>query len=162
VKAIAVTNTGRLLLLALLAGMIATASTSAFAVPNAQVLRETAGGPHTGKCCSSWDESIRINEPDTLVPVVVTWSAQYQSSAPFLAGLSVNGGPCTFYGSPAIPAFAPADDTYASITLQWVIMPGDYGLVKGRNVLKLCGGAVFADTDTITIGFNTLAARLGK
>jgi hypothetical protein len=126
------------------------------------VLRETAGGPHTGRCCSVWDESIRVNEPETIVPVVVTWSTDYQSNAPFLSGLSLNGGPCTFFGPASIPPFAPTDETFASITFQWVIMPGDYGLVKGKNLVSLCGGGVFADTDSITLGFNTLAARLGK
>ncbi|MBZ5654222.1 MAG: hypothetical protein LAO56_02970 [Acidobacteriia bacterium] len=161
-KAFSIANKRRLVLLAALACVIATTSNTAFAVPKSQVLRSIADGAHTGRCCSIWDESIRVNEPDTLVPVVVTWSTEYQSNAPFLTGLSVNGGPCTFYGPGTIPASAPADDTYASITFQWVLMPGDYGLVKGRNVLKLCGGTVFADTDTIIIGFKTLSARLGK
>ncbi|HVO81835.1 MAG TPA: hypothetical protein VMT28_13955 [Terriglobales bacterium] len=142
--------------------VIAAGSISALAVPMAQVLREVAGGNHTGKCCSVWDESIRFFEPETMVPVVVTWSADYQANAPFLAGLSLNGGPCTFYGPAAIPTFTSTDDTYASKTFQWVIMPGDYGLVKGPNTICLCGGGVFADTDSITLGFNTLAARLGR
>jgi len=141
---------------------IAASAVSLLAVPKAQVLRSVADGPHTGKCCSAWDESIRVTEPDKLEPVVVVWSTEYRSNAPFLTGLSVNGGPCTFYGPGTIPAAAPADDTYASITFQWVLMPGDYGLVKGRNVIRLCGGAVFSDTDTITIGFNTLSARFGR
>jgi hypothetical protein len=152
----------KVVLVAAVVGMIAAGSISALAVPNAQVLREVAGGPHTGRCCSVWDESIRVFEPETMVPVVVTWSTDYQANAPFLVGLSLNGGGCTFNGPAAIPAFTSSDDTYASKTFQWVIMPGDYGLVKGPNSIHLCGGGVFADTDSITLGFNTMAARLGR
>jgi len=148
--------------LATLACVVALGSISAFAGPKSQVFRSVADGPHTGRCCSRWDQSVRVNEPDTPIPVIVIWSTEYRSNAPFLTGLSLNGGPCTFYGPGTIPASAPADDTYASITLQWVIMPGDFGLVKGWNVVRLCGGSVLADTDSITIGFNTLSARTGK
>jgi len=162
VKAFSSMSKRNLVCVAALVCMIAAGSISALAVPKAQVLREVAGGPHTGRCCSVWDESIRVNEPETVVPIVVTWSTQYQSNAPFLAGLSLNGGPCTFFGPPSVPSYASSDDTYASMTFQWVIMPGDYGLVKGPNSVRLCGGGVFADTDSITLGFNTLAARLGK
>ena len=145
-----------------LACVIAASSISAFAVPKAQVLRISDGATHTGRCCSSWDDSVRVNEPDNLVPVVVTWNTDYRAASPFLAGLSLNGGPCTFYGARFIPSFTSNDETLASITFQWVIMPGDYNLVPGRNMIRLCGGGVFADTDTITLGFGTLAARLGK
>jgi len=44
--------------------------------------------------------------------------------------------------------------------VQWLIMPGDYRLVKGANEITLCGGAVYSDTDTLTLGFNTLTAGL--
>jgi len=50
----------------------------------------------------------------------------------------------------------------ATITFQWVIMPGDYKLTPGRNVIRLCGGGVSSNTDTITLGFGTLTARFGK
>jgi hypothetical protein len=152
----------KVVFLAAVVCMIAAGSISALAVPNAQVLREETGGPHTGRCCSVWDESIRFFEPENMVPVVVTWSTDYQSNAPFLVGFRLNGGPCAFSGPAAIPTFTSTDDTYASKTFQWVILPGDYGLVKGPNTIHLCGGGVFADTDSITLGFNTLAARLGR
>jgi hypothetical protein len=109
----------RVVFVAAVVCMIAAGSISALAVPTAQVLREDVGGPHTGRCCSVWDESIRVFEPQTMVPVVVTWSTDYQSNAPFLAGLSLNGGPCTFYGPASIPTFTSTDDTYASKTFQW-------------------------------------------
>lgn len=151
-----------LVILAALAFAVAVSSTSAFAVPKAQVLRVSDGSNHTGRCCSSWEDAVQVNEPDRVVPVVVTWSTEYQTDKPFLAGFSLNGGPCTFSGPKSIPPFNPGDWTMSTITFQWVIMPGDYGLVPGRNVIRLCGGGVFSDTDTINFGFGTLAARLGK
>lgn len=154
-------NKRSLVLFAALVCMIAASSVAALAVPKGQVLRGDYDS-HTGRCCSRWGVSVRVNEPDTVVPIVITWSTDYQSNAPFLAGLSLNSGPCTFFGPAFIPTFTPTDDTYASITLQWVILPGDYGLVKGVNVISLCGGGVFAETDKIGLGFNTLAARMGK
>jgi hypothetical protein len=148
---------------AALVWMIAAGSISALAAPKTQVLRSVADGTYTGPCCSTWDESVSVYEPSPVVPIVVTWSTDYQSNAPFIAGLSLNGGPCTFFGSGSLPAPTTNDGIYyASATFQWVILPGDYGLRQGRNVLSLCGGGVFSDTDTITIGFNTLAARLAK
>jgi hypothetical protein len=151
-----------LVLVTALAGVIALGSIAAVAVPTAQVLRDTNGDNHTGRCCSTWDQSVRVNEPTKPVPIVVTWSADYQTEVPFLVGLRLNGGPCTFYGSSALPAGSPADGTFASKTFEWVIMPGDFGLVSGSNVIRLCGGGVFADTDSIVIGFSTLTARVGK
>jgi hypothetical protein len=152
-----------LVCLATLACMVAGGSGAALATVKGPVLRDiTSGSTHTGTCCSIWNQSVRVIEPDKLVPIVITWSTDYRSNAPFYSGLSVNGGPCTFYGSAYIPASAPEDETFASKTIQWVLMPGDYKLVKGANVIKLCGGGVFSDTDSITLGFNTLAARLEK
>ena len=79
-----------------------------------------------------------------------------------MVGFSLNDGPCTFFGPKSIPAFNPGDSTMATITFQWVIMPGDYKLTPGRNVIRLCGGGVSSNTDTITLGFGTLTARFGK
>jgi hypothetical protein len=146
-----------------LACMIAAGSISALAAPKTHVFRVDANGTYTGPCCASWDESVTVYEPETIVPIVVTWSTDYQSNAPFIAGLRLNGGPCTLFGSGSIPAMNPGDGVYyASATFQWVILPGDYGLRRGRNVLTLCGGGVSADTDRITISFNTLTARLDR
>ena len=161
-KSIVITNLRRLGLVAILASLIAVASISAFAVPKAQVLRVSDGATHTVQCCSSWGDAIRVTEPANPVPVVVTWSTEYQTAQPFAVGFSLNDGPCTFFGPKSIPAFNPGDSTMATITFQWVIMPGDYKLQSGRNVIRLCGGGVFSDTDTITLGFGTLTARLGK
>ena len=161
-KSIARANNRRLGMVALLATLIVVGSISAYAVPKTQVLRVSDGAVHRGICCSSWNDSVRFVEPNFVVPVVVTWSAEYQSASPFLVGLSLNDGPCTFYGPKSIPAFTPGDSTMAPITFQWVIMPGDYKLIPGRNVVRLCGGGVSSETDAITLGFGTLAVRFGK
>src|SRR4051812_10524771 len=89
-------------LLAALIFTVAMASGSAIASDKG-VLRSNADGTFTGPCCSIWDESVTVNEPGTPVPIVVTWSTDYQSNAPFLAGLSVNGGPCVLYGAASMP-----------------------------------------------------------
>jgi hypothetical protein len=162
VKAFSTVNNRRLAFFGVLIFMIAAASMSALAQQRTQVLREVAGGSHTGICCSVWDESVVMRETHSAVPIIVTWSTEYQANAPFLVGLSLNGGYCTFFGPGSIPAFSSTDETLTSMSFQWVIMPGDYGLRQGRNVIHLCGGGVFGDTDTITIGFNTLAAQLAE
>jgi len=161
-KAFSFFNSRRVALLGVLIFMIAAASISALAQQRTQVLRDVAGGYHTGMCCSSWDQSVTIRETDTPAPIVVTWSAEYQANAPFHVGLSLNGGFCTYFGPGSIPAFSSTDNTLTSMSFQWVIMPGDYGLRQGKNVIQLCGGGIFADTDTVTIGFNTLTAQLAK
>jgi hypothetical protein len=120
------------------------------------------GETHKGLCCSTWDGKITISEPEQAVPIIVTFSTDYQSNAPFFAALRVNGGPCAFYGPAYLPAFSPDDNTFSSRTFQWVIMPGDYKLVRGRNVIELCGGGLLSTDDTITLGFYTLSADLQK
>ena len=127
------------------------------------VLRSNADGTHTGPCCSRWDESVTVYEPNALVPIVVTWSTDYQSNAPFIAGLSLNGGPCALYGAASITGQNPTDGMYtASAGFQWVILPGDYGLRSGKNVITLCGGGMTGDTDSITVWGNTLVAHLER
>lgn len=161
-KTFAVVTSRVLALVAWVAALVAMGSTSAFAVPKAQVLRVSDGSGHTGRCCSSWGDTVQANEPDRLVPVVVTWSTEYQTNTAFLVGLSVNGGPCTFFGPKSIPPFNPGDWTMTTITFQWVLMPGDFGLVPGHNSIRLCGGGVFSNDDTINLGFGTLAVRTGR
>jgi len=148
----------------LLAALIFTAMACGSAMAaNKGILRSTADGTYTGPCCSRWDESVTVDEPRNLVPIVVTWSTDYQSNAPFIVGLSLNGGPCVMYGSGSLTAQNPDDGMYlAPATFQWVILPGDYGLRSGRNVITLCGGGVMGDTDTITVWGNTLFAHLER
>ena len=127
------------------------------------ILRSNADGTYTGPCCSRWDESVTVNEPNVPVPIVVTWSTDYQSNAPFIVGLSLNGGPCTLFGPGSITAQTAGAGAYlTSAGLQWVILPGDYGLRSGKNVIKLCGGGMLGDTDSITIWGNTLVAHLER
>ena len=38
-----------------------------------------------------------------------------------------------FYGPASLSPFSPEDGTYNSKTFQWVIMPGDYALMRGPN-----------------------------
>lgn len=120
------------------------------------------GETHTGLCCSVWSDPVKIMQPEKPVAMTVTWSTDYRSHGPTLLGLSLNNGPCTFYGPAFLPAAAPENElVYASTTVQWVVMPGDYGLVKGVNAVRLCGGGM-ADTDSIMLGFYTLTLRLEK
>ena len=149
-------------LLAALIFTIAMACGSAMAADRG-ILRSNADGTYTGQCCSRWDESVTVYEPSTLVPIVVTWSTDYQSNAPFIVGLSLNGGACTFFGSASMTAQNPNDGMFlAPASYQWVILPGDYGLRSGRNVITLCGGGVTGETDQITIMGNTLIAHLER
>ena len=120
------------------------------------------GETHTGLCCTNWGDPISVVEPERPVPIVVTWSGDYRATAPLLVALRLNGGPCTFFGPAYLQPYAPEDETYTSKTMQWVIMPGDYKLVSGQNTIQLCGGGIFNETDTVTLGFSTFTARLDK
>ena len=148
--------------LAAAAILMLAASIPALAAPKSAVLRiDYPGMTETGKCCFNWGLSLRVIEPERLVPIVVTWSTDYQADAVIYSGLSVNGGPCAFYGPGIINTFVPDDIvSYASRTVQWLIMPGDYKVVKGVNEITLCGGGVYSDAATLTLGFNTLTAHL--
>jgi hypothetical protein len=149
-------------LFAVLIFAIAMASGSAMAA-NKGIRRSVADGTYTGPCCSRWDQSVTVYEPSTLVPIVVTWSTDYQSNAPFIVGLSLNGGICTLFGSASVTAQNPDGGVHlAPASYQWVILPGDYGLRSGTNVITVCGGGVQSDTDSITIWGNTLVAHLQR
>jgi hypothetical protein len=175
-KALSVLNKRNLMLFAFLVCAFTIAAISVVAqnpsssqaaqTPTKIVRTVYQGETHVGRCCKLWDASITVNEPqDKLVPIVVTWSMDYRTTAPFYAGLRVNDGVCAFYGPAYVPTFSPENETlFESKTFQWVILPGDYKLAKGPNVVTVCGGGVdfFAENDTITLGFNTLSARLEK
>jgi hypothetical protein len=154
-----------LLMIALFASLMLATSVAAHAAANGGTLRVmTEGETHAGVCCTVWSDSVEVMQPEKPLPIVITWSTDYRSSGAALVGLRLNNGPCTFYGPAFLPAAAPASDTldlYASTTMQWVVMPGDYGLVKGPNSIRLCGGGV-TPTDSITLGFYTLTVRLDK
>src|SRR4051812_28400638 len=144
--------------------MLAFVSSPVFAgAPESSVNRISyQGETHQGMCCKSWDASVSINEPERQVPIVVTWSTDYRATGPSFVGLRLNDGPCVFYGPAFLPTYAPDDISYSSKTFQWVIMPGDYKLVRGKNTLTLCGGAIFSQNDSVELGFNTMRAELQK
>ena len=150
----------RLLVLCVLMGSVA-----AFAAdPESPVSRVTyPGETHTGLCCKPWDAVVTINEGEKPVPIVVTFSTAFRATGPFYVGMRLNNGPCTFDGPGNIPTYNPEEWSYASETFQWVLMPGDYLLAKGSNVIRVCGGAVFSANDSIELGANTLTAvRMGN
>ena len=143
--------------------LISAVSISALAASKTAVQRTIVDGEtHTGKCCSDWGDPIEVIEPEKLVPIVVTWSTDYRANASLITGLRVNGGPCAFHGPAFIRPFTSDDEMYASRTVQFVILPGDYKLVPGTTTIQVCGGGVFNDTDSVILGFNTLTARLEK
>ena len=143
--------------------LISAVSISALAASKTSVSRTIyQGETHSGICCSNWGDPIEVVEPDKLVPIIVTWSTDYRANASLITGLRVNGGPCTFYGPAFIRPFTSDDEMYASRTVQFVIMPGDYKLAPGTNTVQVCGGGVFADSESVILGFSTLTARPEK
>jgi hypothetical protein len=125
------------------------------------VMRTTyQGETHTGKCCSTWDATVTIEETAKPRPIIVTFSTDYRANAPMYIAMRLNDGPCAFYGPGIVPAYNPEDFSWSAKTFQWVILPGDYKLAKGLNTIKVCGGGINSDSDQIELGFNTLTARL--
>jgi hypothetical protein len=119
------------------------------------------GETHTGFCCSVWNDAVQVTQPEKNVPMIVTFSTEYRSTAPMRVGLKLNNGPCTFYGPASLDTATPANYGYVSATLQWVILPGDYGLTRGTNTIQLCGGGTSL-ADSIEFGFYTVSVRLEK
>lgn len=118
------------------------------------------GETHTGLCCAAWDPTVTIRESEKVVPIIVTFSADYRATGPIFAGVKLNDGPCVFAGPAFMPTFSSDDHTYSSRTFQWVLMPGDYKLARGKNVITVCGGAILSATDSVELGFVTLTAHL--
>jgi len=152
---------------AIMACLIVAGTGSAFATnlkPN-QVFRSLSSTTLNGKCCFLWGESVTVTEPIAVAPVTITWSADYAVHVIdlYLVGLSVNNGACTTlsYGSRALQAYTTGDgDGYASASFQWVVLPSD-GLKKGTNTFELCGGGENSDSDSVTLGNNTLVVKIG-
>jgi hypothetical protein len=88
-----------LLLFLAITCVILAIQTPAFAVSPPELLRVEQNNSFQGACCFSWQEKVSVNEPATVVPVVVTWSTDYQSDGFFFTGLSLKGGVCQFYGA---------------------------------------------------------------
>ena len=146
---------------AVIAVVLIAGSTSAFAIPATQLARVLKNQTITGKCCVLFGASVRVTEPSMVVPVVVTWSTDYQNSNEWiLSGLSLNGGPCSFYGSGSFPVFK-VTNQWAGTSHEWIVFPAD-GLVQGVNTFQVCAGGAYTTGAHITFGFNTLAVRISK
>jgi len=148
-----------LLLSAAIAIVLALGSGSASAIPASQTLRITHAQTFTGLCCFSWGETVKLVEPATVTPVLVTWSSDYFANAQMFVGISLNGRSCAFYGSGQVPPYSAS--SYNSRTVQLVIYPSD-GLVAGTNTFTLCGGGQNSSTDSISLGYNTLTVQMSK
>jgi hypothetical protein len=106
---------------------------------------------------------VTLTEPAAVAPVVVTWSTDYVADGTGLFTLSLNGGPCTFYGSAVAPTFAPGPGTtsgFVSGSFQWVVLPSD-GLVQGKNVFSVCGGGANSVIN-LSLGSRTLSVQISK
>ena len=146
---------------AILAGLVVTASVSAFAVPPNQVARLLNNPTITATCCVPIGPTVRVNEPSVISPVIVTWSSDYIISGESAFNLSVNGGPCGFYGAGIAPFVSVKAGTgFNNSSYQWIVLPAD-GLVQGTNTFTLCAGGVGGPT-TMFFGFRTLSVQIGK
>jgi hypothetical protein len=117
----------------------------------------------TGPCCQNIPgEVVAINEPATVVPVVLVWSIDYVASGPFAFGVSINGGGCGDYGPEWIPkATAVTGTSFFPLTFQLTIFPSD-GLVKGANSFQVCEGPTVNNSDQLSLGTRTLSVQLSK
>jgi hypothetical protein len=151
---------------AVLACLIAAGSGSAFAQ---EVFRNTTSQDFKNTCpngvgCSDWGETVSTEEPSTLEPVVVIWSARYfvNTADVYYAGLDVNGTGCQtgLYGPSNVDDIATnPGGHFLTVTFQWIVEPGDGVLKAGTsNTFELCGGGdgLFKD-DSITIAQNSLS-----
>jgi len=158
--------TKSLLFAAILACLTVVESGSAFAqqvfrTDQAHIFKNTCPG---GNGCANWGETVSIDEPATVEPVVVIWSARYfaNTADAYFAGLDVNGTGCQ------IAVYGPSDlDDIATnplghlltVTFQWVVLPSD-GVLRAEtsNTFELCGGgAGLVKGDSINISQNTLS-----
>ena len=154
-----------LLCLAVLACLLAGATSVAVAVPPGQALRSGDFLTLTGQCCFSWNKTVKVTEPPKVVPVVVTFSLDHIFGGDVtLVGLSVNSGPCQFYGAKSIYPLFHNDDTAQTRTFNWVVLPSDgppgNALHKGSNSFTLCGGAQRFASSSITLENSTLVVRI--
>jgi hypothetical protein len=162
----ATSQTKSLVFAAILACLIVVGSGSAFAQEvlrnhTAQTFKNTCPG---GTDCSDWGETVSTDEPDTLEPVVVIWSARYfvNTADIYYAGLDVNGTGCKtdFYGATNLDDIATKPvGHFLTVTFQWIVEPGDGVLKAGTsNTFELCGGGDGSVSgDAINISQNTLS-----
>jgi hypothetical protein len=148
----------------MLACALMTFAGSALAATN-PVLRN-GGATFEGECCFSWNETVTLNEGSTIDPVIITWDADFEINVAdaYFAGISINGAECLTgtYG-PRVMAYNPGTGSlYTSDSFQWIVLPSDGVLVKGVNTFELCGGGKNSESDSITLGSNTLSVVLAK
>jgi hypothetical protein len=147
---------------ALLSCLMLAASISAFAVPPNQVARLLTNPTITAKCCFPIGPTVQVIEPAAIAPVIVTWSVDYEVSAEFAFNLSVNGGPCLFYGPGDAPFVNLKGGTgLSNSSYQWFVLPGDGVLVKGKNTFTACAGGIGGPA-TIFFSNRTLSVEIGK
>jgi hypothetical protein len=156
-------NKRNILFAAALSCLMLAGSLPAFAVPTPQVARILNIQTFTAQCCVLLGPTVHLNEPSTIAPVIVTWSADYADTGTVLFGLSLNGKPCAFFGSGVAPLTTldpKSTSIFLSSSFQWVVLPAD-GLVKGSNSFTVCGGGVGGSV-TMNIGSNTLTVQISK
>jgi hypothetical protein len=147
-----------MMFVAALALVLTMAQESSFATSGGQVARNLFITTTAAKCCVMLGPRVKINEPVTVAPVIVTWSADYIVFDTVQFALSLNGGPCLFYGPSVANLFASGTaSSFISGTFQWVILPRD-GLKKGTNTFTVCGGGV-GKAVTMSVGSNTLTVQ---
>jgi hypothetical protein len=161
----AISKVGKVVIFAaIVACVLMIGAGSALAATN-PILR-SGGATFEGQCCFSWNETVSLTEGATLKPVIVTWDADFDINVAdaYFAGISINGGACetATYG-PRVLAYNPGPGSlYTSDSFQWIVLPTDGVLVKGTNTFELCGGGKNSESDSITIGSNTLSVVLAK
>ena len=135
-------------------------SISAFAIPANQVVRVLTGQEITATCCVPIGPTVRLSEPATITPVIVTFNTDYVVNGTAQFGLSVNGGSCQFFGASVSPSltFGPGSNSaFNSSSFHWVVLPSD-GLIQGANTFTVCAGGASAPVK-IDLGFRTLSVQ---
>src|SRR5580704_4650530 len=149
-----------------LACLMMSGSISAHAIAPSQVGRTFAAQTvsaicNTGFCNEAVIEpKVSLTEPATVTPVIVTWSADYNTTGTSVVGMSLNGGPCAAYGPFVLQQpqlIAGSNSITVSGTRQWVILPSD-GLVKGTNTFQMCL-AGYEELQVINVGYSSLTVQ---
>lgn len=161
-KAFSKANKRSGMFVATLACILLAGSISAFAVPPTQVARLLTNPTITAACCVPIGPTVTVTEPSVIVPVIVTWSADYEVSGESAFNLSVNGGPCLFFGAGDAPFVNFKGGTgLMNSSYQWLVLPADGVLVKGKNTFTVCEGGLAGPT-SMFFSFRTLSVQIGK
>ena len=79
----------------------------------------------------------------------------------FVAGLSVNGGPCNTVLGPGGFPILNATNQFSAKTFRWVVLPSDGLFPNSFNSFTVCGGG-FTNGAHITFGQRNLTVEIGK